>query len=234
MNPEFHFEIGAMRGRRGTAGREVAPLLAGLAVAIAVLAAGTLAGTLEDTPLNEPVIATHYGLDFAACESVPAVGCELAPAGANWSVQPVSSWCSFNTTEEEGLNGSYSTTEVECGESSVGFEIDLSTNLTLSGIITASGPLQAWIFPVEDGCQWEITVTHIEHLCPAYYGPPPAYGMWNSTPARTGTVDLASLGFDFAGRLGVLPTGFWDLELVALGSQSETITAGSALLASPL
>jgi hypothetical protein len=168
---------------------------------------------------------------------VPGSGssCILAPAGTNGSLRPVSSWC--NVTYDY-WHGQVSGETVNCSGSPEVLSFNETETVVLSGTFSVSGPFQIWILPAADGCflgsDLEQAYTHLAPDCAVPRGPIPSYSWWNMSVPNGGSVDLASLTFDFGSSPGVLPPALWSIEIVATGGTADIWHVQTALAVSPV
>jgi hypothetical protein len=218
--------------RRGSAGAQALTLVVGLVIAASVLGAGLIRGVSGPTVVP---VATQDGRDYATCLPVTAPGCRLAPAGAGWTLRPVSTWCTSATSSGQTSNGTFQSTAESCGQSAVGFDFGSTTDLSLTGNVSATGPFQVWVFPTGDSCGWYTALSWADLPgCREPPGPLPNYPLWNVTKASAGSVDLANLTFNFGGGIGVLPPTHWNIDVVDIGAMGETVRAGSAVVVNPI
>ena len=152
--------------------------------------------------------------------------CVVAYAGSGWRIQPVSSWCSFNSTLEPGTNGSgpQNSTIATCTPSAAFLSFNMTGVGFLGGTLTADGPFRAWVVPSGTECGVMGEIARIPWPCPPPYGTFPSY-TWNATVPSAGTLDLS----DLAAGPGPIPGSHWDLMVVDTGAVPENLTASSTI-----
>jgi hypothetical protein len=205
--------------------RAIASVLVGVSLAIAMVAIGALAqgNTLNDQPVSG--IPTRGVADPPECWMGPGPSCVASVVGYTWSIGPMSSWCTYNSTVEQGWNGTYNSTTVTCSPTVGYINFNSYRNATLTGNISSTGPFEIWLVPSALNCEVVYGLAHIPVPCPPPFGPVPTFS-WNASIPSAGTIDLADPALDS----GVVPAGEWSLILVDTGSSAETVSATSAVV----
>src|SRR5271170_5672632 len=135
------------RSHPGSITQQVLPAVIALLVAVSALGVGLIRGSSGPTIF---VTATQYGNDAAYCESVSSPGCQLAPAGATWTIPPISSRCTVNGPPGSGLNVPNPPGPTECASWTISFGFNTTDELGVTGMLSTTGPIQVWILPGQD------------------------------------------------------------------------------------
>jgi hypothetical protein len=181
----------------------------------------------------DPAAPLHGASINATCPQNATAACVLASAGSSWSIGPVSNWCSAHNQTVNGGNGSSIVTSWTCHPSPVVFQFSETRNSTLSGNLSISGSFDVFIAAGPDEC---LLVGYLEPIllsCAPWIGPDPGHYALAANSSGPETLDFSALNFSFDGPHDVLPPLYWSIWVVDTQTAPETVTVGSALLATP-
>jgi hypothetical protein len=175
------------------------------------------------------------------CAISAGASCIEAYAGSGWLVDPVSSWCTTNSSSASnapvaGPNGTTNgTTNATTGpttcEPSVGYiGFNMTSSGTLSGVLSAPGAFGVWLVPVSMSCPTiYYTIANLPVSCPPPWGPIPSYA-WNSSISGPGSIDLAGPNTG----PGIVPPASWFIIIADTGTSPEWVTATASVTLAPI
>jgi len=187
----------------------------------------------EAAPRNSPVRGTFPGNGPYGCTIATGSSCVVALVGSGWTVDPLSSWCTYNasTVSVSGPNGTSNQTSVTSTcQPSVGYlDFNMTTNGILAGALSAPGPFAVWLVPAWDTCfTIYYSIANIPVPCPPPAESTPSFE-WNRSISTAGSIDLGNV----TSGPGVLPGASWEILLVDTGATAETITVSASVVLAP-